>query len=418
MRLVYIHQYFRTRGMWGGTRSYEVTRRLAAHGHEVHVITTDVEAPKLSLRWRVTDDDGVLVHWLPVPYSNYMSYRRRIAAFAQFAVCASIESARLKPDVVLATSTPLTVAVPGMFASRVRRVPFVFEVRDLWPELPIEMGALSRPWSKRLAFGLARLTYRNADRVVALSPGMASGVESYGYPPERITVIPNGCDLDLFSVDEDAAQRFRSAYTWLGDRPLVVYAGTFGAINGVDYLVRVAAAALRLDPEVRFLMVGEGRELPKVTELAAELGVLDRNLFILAPVAKQELPELLAAATVATSMFLPMPKMWDNSANKFFDALAAGRPVAINYGGWQADLLRESGAGVVLNPEDVPGAAKGLVSRVRDTAWLAEAASASRHLAATQFSRDELFGRFEAMLRGVPPRRIPSRARRGRRLLS
>ncbi len=398
MRVVYIHQYYRNRSMWGGTRSYELARRLVAEGHEVHIVTSDVDATSSSMRWRVGTEDGISVHWLPVPYSNHMSYRRRIAAFVQFAVLASIRATRLRPDVVLATSTPLTVAAPGLIASRLRRVPFVFEVRDLWPELPIEMGALSNPLARRLAFGLARMTYHRAAQVIVLSPGMADGVEGYDYPTEQITIIPNGCDLDLFAVDRAQVQQFRDRYDWLGDRPLVLYAGTFGPINGVDYLVRVAAEVMKRDAEIRFLLVGDGREGAKVETLARELGVLDRNLFFLPPLPKADIPTVVAAATMATSVFLPLPKMWDNSANKFFDALAAGRPIAINYGGWQADLLSSTGAGVVLDPADVPAAAEEVVRRVRDRNWLDAAGRAARRLATDQFNRDTLFQRFDGVL--------------------
>ena len=156
---------------------------------------------------------------------------------------------------VLATSTPLTVAVPGVIASRLRRARFVFEVRDLWPELPIEIGALRNPVARRLAFALARTAYRHSSQVIALSPGMADGVAAHGVPRERITVVPNGCDLDLFDVSDEAVQALRASLPWLQGRP-VLYAGTFGVVNGVDYLVRVAARMRERDPDVRFLLAG------------------------------------------------------------------------------------------------------------------------------------------------------------------
>ncbi|HEX2810990.1 MAG TPA: glycosyltransferase family 4 protein, partial [Kineosporiaceae bacterium] len=230
MRIVYIHQYYVTPQMPGGTRSYEITKRLAAAGHEVHVITTDYRAARSSFTWQATHEHGVHVHWLRVPYSNVMSYRRRLWAFVHFALGSTALAVRLDPDVVLATSTPLTVAFPGVIASRLRRARFVFEVRDLWPELPIEIGALRNPLARRLAFALARTAYRNASNVIALSPGMAAGVAAHGFPPERISVIPNGCDTDLFAVSPAQVQRLRDQYPWLGSRPLVLYAGTFGVV--------------------------------------------------------------------------------------------------------------------------------------------------------------------------------------------
>jgi glycosyltransferase involved in cell wall biosynthesis len=401
MRIVYLHQYYVTPRQPGGTRSYEMARRLARNGHEVHVVTTDTLAPRAALSWRTTVENGVHVHRLPVPYRNAMSYRRRMWSFAHYALGSARLATRLHPDVVLATSTPLTVAIPGVVAARTRRVPFVFEVRDLWPELPIEIGALRNPVARWLAFALARTAYRNAAHVIALSPGMAEGVAAQGYPPERITVIPNGCDTEVFTVPDDEARSFRAELPWLGDRPLITYAGTFGVVNGLDHLVRIAARMLEIDPEVRFLLVGDGRTYEDVREFAGRLGVLDRNLFLMTGVPKSAMPRILAASTVVTSLFLPLDGMRHNSANKFFDGLAAGRPVAVNYGGWHADLLTEHGAGLVLDPADAELGAQALARVVHDDAWLAAAGASARALADREFSRDLLAGRFEAVLTGT-----------------
>jgi glycosyltransferase involved in cell wall biosynthesis len=400
VRIVYIHQYFKTRAMAGGTRSLEQAKRLVADGHEVHVITADSSGPHRSLSWHTTVEEGIHVHWLPVPYSNSMAFSARLRAFLRFAALSTVRATRIGGDVVFATSTPLTVAIPGIIASRLRRSRFVFEVRDLWPELPIEMGALRNRLAVRLAFALARAAYHDADHVVALSPGMAAGVAAHGYPSDRISVVPNASDLDLFADADQAGARFRAEHAWLGHRPLVVYLGTFGQINGVSYLARVAAKAARIDPDVRFLCVGSGAEVEQVRRLATELGVLDRNLFILPAAPKSEMPAILGAATIATSLFIPVKGMEANSANKFFDALAAARPVAINYGGWQAELLHQSFAGIVLDPYDIASAAKQLTAQVRDETWLEQARLGARALACTNFSRDLLFQKLRSAVTG------------------
>jgi glycosyltransferase involved in cell wall biosynthesis len=397
MRIVYIYQYYCNPQMAGGSRAYEHARRLVARGHTVHVITADISPGKRSLGWRRTLEDGVHVHWFSVPYSNKMSYARRIRAFVEFMVLAAAKATRLKADLVFATSTPLTVAVPGVIAARLRRVPFVFEVRDLWPEVPIEMGALRHPAARRLAGALASFAYRNAEEVIALSPGMAAGVTARR-PGTRTTVIPNAADLALFDVEPDAVHRFRAEHRWLGDRPLIIYTGALGAVNGVDYLVRAARRMRDLDPQVQFLVVGHGKEWDDTARLAAEYGLLDETFHMWEKVPKAQLPVILGAATMSTSLVRPIRALWDNSANKFFDALAAGRPIAINYGGWQADALRESGAGLILDPSDADAAAITLAGHVRDELWLKEAREAAYRLAVEQFSRDLLFERFEAVL--------------------
>jgi glycosyltransferase involved in cell wall biosynthesis len=404
MRIVYIHQYYCNPQMAGGIRSYEQARRLVARGHTVDVITTDITPGDRELGWKVTHEDGITVHWFRIPYNNHMSYARRLRAFAEFMLLATARAARLSADLVFATSTPLTVAVPGVLAARLRRVPFVFEVRDLWPEVPIEMGALRNPVARRLAGALANFAYRNASEVIALSPGMARGVTARR-PGTPVTVVPNAADLDLFAVDPLKVKQFRAEHRWLGDRPLIVYTGALGAVNGVEYLVRAARRMRERDPEIQVLIVGHGKEWESTGRLAAEHGLLDRSLRMWEKVPKSELPVILGAATMSTSTVRPIPGLWDNSANKFFDALAAARPIAINYGGWQADLIWESGAGLVLDPHDADGAGDLLAAHARDEDWLVKARAAAHRLAVEQFSRDLLFERFEAVLNRSAGRR-------------
>jgi len=410
MRIVYIHQYYKNRSSPGSTRSFEFAKRLVQDGHDVEVVTTG-EAPGNETRgWSTDVDEGILVHRVRVPYANNMSYARRIVAFVHFSVLASIRAARLRPDLVFATSTPLTVAIPGVLAARLHRVPFVFEVRDLWPELPIELGALRNPLARWAAFRLARTAYRNASEVVALSPGMVDGVVSHGYPREHVTLIPNGSDIELFGSQETPAREFRSSRPWLGTRPLVVYAGHVSTANGVDYLVRLAAAVRQRSPEVRFLVVGYGRDVPAVTEQARDAGLLDESFFLMDRLPKAEMPAVLGAATVATSLFLPLPGLRDNSPNKVFDALAAGRPVVINYGGWQADLLETSGAGLTLPYDDVEAAADLLVAALADQEWLCSAGAAARALAEQRFSREKQYEQLVQVLQAAAsPTRHPAR---------
>lgn len=392
MRIVYLHQYYNTPAMSGGTRSYEMARRWSAAGHDVHVVTSSREA-RHRREWRQTIEDGVTVHWCTVPYDNAMSFADRIRAFVRFSTLASRKTLQLRPDVIFATSTPLTIIIPAAIGKLLRRAPLVFEVRDLWPELPIATGYLKNPVLKMAARALESFSYRVSAQVVALSPGMADGVAKAGVARERITIAPNACDIERFDVDAAIGQQYRDQQPWLGDRPLVVYCGTLGWINGVGYLARVAAAMASINPDVAFAVYGSGRDHESVRALANELGVLERNFFMMGRVAKSEMPAILSAATVATSLFLPIPEMCANSANKFFDALAAGRPVAINYGGWQAGLLAHSGAGIVLDPTDPHRSALDLQAIITDTGRLGLARQAARNLAREKFSRDVISSR-------------------------
>ncbi|WP_436529518.1 glycosyltransferase family 4 protein [Actinoplanes sp. HUAS TT8] len=413
MRITYIHQYFKTPGMAGGTRSYEFARRLVERGHEVHVITGDPSGHHT----RTSTEAGVVVHWLPVPYDNAMSYRRRLWAFLGFVGRASVEAGRLRHDLVFATSTPLTVAVPGAYAAWRRHVPMVFEVRDLWPEVPIAMGALRSPAMRWAARRLEAWAYHRSAHVVALSQGMADSIRRR-FPQVPVTVVPNSSDRALFGNADRAGAALRRSLPWLQDRPLILYAGTLGVVNGVDYLVRAAAHLSQTDPEVRILILGDGRMREQLRSLAGELGVLDRNLFLLGPVAKAEVPAYFAACDLAVGLTINRPELGSDASNKLFDAFAAGRPVAVNHGGWIAGLIAGAGAGVLLPPDDPAGAARVAAAFLRDPAAGAAARAASATLARDRFDRDRLFQDFERVLmnaagsvgdRDPRPRRVHSR---------
>jgi glycosyltransferase involved in cell wall biosynthesis len=396
MRVTYIHQYFTTRDGAGGTRSYEVARRLVAKGDDVVIVTSDAFLPeRLRSRWPVHrfEIDGISIIAIRSSYSNHMTYPSRIVSFFIFAALASYLGMGTRADVVFASSTPLTVVIPGFLSSRAQRCALVFEVRDLWPTAPIEMGALRQPLAIHLARALERWAYRVSDLVIALSPGIAKGVVQTGaISRARVFVVPNGCDVDLFGASRgrDASPLRSRLSRAAGEGPLVVYAGTLGRVNGVEYLAEIAAEMRPLRPDARFLVVGDGWGRHIVECRARELGILNESFFIWEPVPKRDVAAILASATIVTSIFKPIPAMRANSANKFFDGLAAGRALAINYGGWQADLLRVSGAGVVLSEDDARDAARTLAHFLRDSSRIREAEIAARQLAATMFDRDRL----------------------------
>jgi glycosyltransferase involved in cell wall biosynthesis len=341
---------------------------------------------------------GIPTTIINVPYANEMSFAKRIRAFFEFAILASREVIRCQADVVFATSTPLTIAIPAIVSKTRWHIPMIFEVRDLWPELPIAVGALRNPMAKALARILEWIAYHASTHIVALSPGMADGIMSRGIHSGRVTVIPNSCDVNVFAVPSERGTAFRQRLGLVAEQPLIVYAGSLGMINGTDYLVEIAAAMKLINPQIHFLIVGSGAERNRVSDRAKRLRVLGENLSIWEPIPKAQMPDLLAAATISTSLFIPLRQMWNNSANKFFDALAAGKPIAINYGGWQARVLEESGAGIVLPPEDPAQGAVRLDALVRDSQRLQHMASAARELAHTRFSRDQLFQNLEAIL--------------------
>jgi glycosyltransferase involved in cell wall biosynthesis len=401
MRLIYLHQYFNTPDMVGGSRSYEMARRLATFGHEVQIVTslrTDDDDRFKKENWIETREDGIKVHWTSVPYSNKMSFRNRYRSFAKFALLSSLKAASLKGDIVFATSTPLTIAIPGIYAKRRNKIPMVFEVRDLWPKGPISQGVLTNPFMIAGAEWLEDFAYRNSSHIIALSPGMKEGIVEAGFPENKVTIIPNCSDLDLFDVEPVQGENIRAKYNWLGNRPLVFYGGSFGLANGADYLVKLAAAVLPNDPEIRFVLLGDGAMKNSIHRIANDLGVLDKNLFILPPVPKSLMPSWQSASTISISMFRNIKSSWANSANKFFDAIAAGTPIAINYQGWQADLIRENGIGLVLDVEDIEKSGQLLLEVIHDKKWLKNVGDSAKKLAVERFSREKMAKKLESVL--------------------
>ena len=420
MNILYLHQYFIPLDGIGGTRSYEFARRLVKAGHRVTMITSSAGFPphyRLDKAVNLLELEGIQLKVLQVSYSNHFSYLMRIKAFLSFAIKSIIKTVQEDSvDLIFATSTPLTIALPGIIGKIRHKCPLVFEVRDLWPELPIAVGALKNPLLIRMAKLLEKKAYQHSARVVALSPGMAQGVAAAGFPPEHIAIIPNCCDVDLFRVDTSAGEKFLLAHPYLRGGDIVTYCGTLGLINGVDYLARIAAEMRTRNPKIQFVIMGSGSRKEAVIAEAQRCGVWQNNLWVLPHMTKNEIPDLLSATTLATSLFVDIPQMWNNSANKFFDALAAARPVAINYQGWQADFLESSGAGIVMPADDAGQAAWAIDEFLRDKKKYNRARQAAAYAADTIFNRDFLADRLVALLEETVhggDSRTPSRVRNG-----
>lgn len=238
MKILYIHQYFKTPSADGGTRSFEATRRLVEMGHEVELVTSDSAGPMR--KWATSFEQGVQIHRYGVPYSQHMGFWERAKSFIIFSFHAAVRSSRSDADVIFATSTPLTVAIPGVLASRIKKVPLVFEVRDLWPQIPIALGLIKHPILKFLTRFLEKWAYRHSAAVIALSPQMKEGIVAAGYPQQNVAVIPNACDFDLFARNEEGVENFFSMRPQLIGRPIMLYPGSFGISNGLEFAVDLA----------------------------------------------------------------------------------------------------------------------------------------------------------------------------------
>lgn len=398
LKIIYLHQYFNTPNMAGGTRSYEMARLLTSKGHEIHMITSFRE-PIENRTPFTTIEEGINVHWIPVAYDNKMGFYRRIVAFLRFAYFATLRVMQLKCDLIFASSTPLTIAIPAIYGAIRQRVPMVFEVRDLWPELPIAIGALKNPLAKFLARRLEITAYKAATAIVALSPGMRDGILQKGIACEKVAVIPNSCDLDFFNYRDSTPTTILTDQIKYSPGPIILYTGTLGHINGVGYLIALANELKKINSNISILVIGDGVEKELLKQQSRSVGVLDNNFFIKDSIPKKDMPAALARATICCSLFVDLPEMRANSANKFFDALAAGKPVFLNYGGWMHDLLKQRGFGVTGWQRNIEDLASELDSKLNDADWVSHASCKAAELATEHFDRAKLVEQLELVLR-------------------
>lgn len=395
MRIIYIQQHFRYPTEKGGSRPYEQALRLAAAGHEVHVITTVSDAQQAG--WHTKYVSGFKVHSYSLRYDQKMNYADRIAAFLKFALVSTTKARSLGGDLIYASSTPLTVAVPGMLASVFPNKPFIFEVRDLWPDLPIAFGALRNPIARKLARLLEISAYRRASHIVALSPDMKDRISELTGGSKPITVIPNAADTNRFRISHKDGKQWVADNLGLPlDRPLATYAGVFGEANRVDFFVDVAKHLKNMNSKVAILLIGDGKEKAGVIEAAYSSGCYNKNLFISDPISKEEIALVYGGSDVILSSLAPLKELGSSSPNKVFDAFAAGKPVAINYSGWLAKVLEQSGAGISTDFDPIQYAVA-LDRFMADKNSLIESSKASSHLGQVKFNRDHLV----AMLLGV-----------------
>ncbi|MCX8134429.1 MAG: glycosyltransferase family 4 protein [Roseococcus sp.] len=397
-RLLYLHQHFSTPAGAAGTRSFALARALAQAGHRVTLATgqwqgavTGIEGP-FRRGAREGAVAGFRVVEFAIPCANAMGLAARSAAFLRYAWRAAGLARGEAWDLVIASSTPLTVVLPALAAAR-RGIPFLFEMRDPWPELPRALG-LANPLALAAMERMADAACRRAAAVVALSEGMGELARARG--ATRVEVVPQGCDLDLFGPQIPPWRPEAAASHEL----LAVYAGAHGVANGLGALVEAARElARRGERRWRLLLVGEGGEKPALVAAARGLP----NISFLDPLPKRDLARLLAGSQAGLLCLAPVPAFAEWTApNKLMDYLAAGLPVLSTLPGEAARLLAE-GAGETVPPGDAAALADALQRLADAPARRAAMGEAARALALRRFDRRLLARRFvetvEACLR-------------------
>jgi glycosyltransferase involved in cell wall biosynthesis len=379
-----------------------MARKLVARGHQVTMVCGQYDGAETGLSSPFDGGerrgvvDGIDVVEFQIAYSNKDGFLKRAVLFIKYAIKSTLLAVTEPYDLLFATSTPLTACIPGIVARWFHNKPFVFEVRDLWPELPRAMGVITNPAVLWLMGVLEWAAYHSSNRLIGLSPGIIDGIARRGVDRSRITLIPNGCDIEIFSGPQVS---WRPEGVSQSDF-LALFAGTHGVANGLDAVIAAAAVLKRRGHQaLKFVLIGDGKLKPMLQREAAERG-LD-NIVFCPPVSKDRLAGLTSSADIGLQILADVPAFYyGTSPNKFFDYIAAGLPVLNNYPGWLADMIHGHETGVVVQPRNPEAFADALIEASSNPERLRRWGRNARGLAAT-FDRDRLSDAFAEWLEGT-----------------
>lgn len=387
MNILYIHQYFVTPQEPGGTRSYWIAQELLKRGHQVTMVTSSTKYEEPVLHKEV---DGINVCFIKEDYDQNMSVARRLKSFVRFMYKATrIAFKQKEVDLVIATSTPLTIGVPALLLKWFKRIPYLFEVRDLWPEVPIQMGAIKNPLMIWLTRAFERTIYRNALHVIALSPGMQDGVVKY-ISKERTTMIPNMAKKDEFWPREKE-KRLESELGLRPDSFKLVHFGALGLANGAMSIID-SAKLLKGDDRFEFVFIGGGATEP---ELIAECNAHGlNNVHFLGRHPMAITSAIVNLCDVSIVSFADIPILYTNSPNKLFDSLSAGKPIIVNSAGWTKDLVENKKCGFYVNPNNPTELVEKLDILYNHSELVQDMGINSRSLAEEEFDKSILTKKF------------------------
>lgn len=336
MNFLIVHQHFRYPDEGGAVRSYYLGQALLKAGHRVTVLSR-----KNIKHAEIKNINGLEVHYLPVTYYNKMSFHRRVFSYLGFVIKAiryCYKNLLLSAiDLCYCISTPLTSGIIGYWLFKRKKTPYVFEVGDLWPDAPKAMGALNYPFAVQLAHYLEKKLYANARAIVGLSPDIVSAVEQRTDTP--VFFVPNFSDVNFFYEEQPLpAQPF-----------IISYTGAIGRANGLEYFLNAALEAQNHNLPIHFYLMGRGAGYENLKIKVREQNL--KNLYFVSFGNKDEVKKVLTTSHAIYVSYKKLPVLETGSPNKFFDGLASGKLIILNFGGWLADLIHRYNCGFNYDPE-------------------------------------------------------------------
>jgi len=408
MRLLLIHQAFVSGAEAGGTRHVELGQHLVDRGDAVTVVASQISylsgqpinAGRGGLRRGLFYREragGIRVLRAYAPAVLHKSFVWRVVAFVVFAltsVWAGLRAGRV--DVVMGTSPPIFQAVSALAVARIRRKPFLLEIRDLWPAFAIEMGVLTNPVLIRASRWLERFLYRRADHLLVNSPAYRDYLIGEGVAAGRISFVPNGVDVSMFNPAA-RGEAIRARYGLEG-KVVVVYAGAIGPANDLGALLGVAERLLA-NRTVQILLVGDGKDRARLEAEATERGL--GNVTFTGPLPKSEMPEVLAAADVCVAILQDIPMFKTTYPNKVFDYMAAGRPTVLAIDGVIRTVIEEADGGLFVRPGDVAALSAAVEVLAADEALRRRMGASARGHVAERFNRERQAEEFRELVHGM-----------------
>jgi glycosyltransferase involved in cell wall biosynthesis len=410
MKILYISQYYPPETPAPAARASELGKMWAAAGQDVMVLTgfpnhpTGKVHPQYRAKlWRLfmTDDSqGVRVRrtWL-IPLPNRKSWERMLNYFSFFLSAALRGIFLSRPDVVIASSPQLLVGLSGLIIAKWKRVPFIFEVRDLWPESLEAVGASGKNSFLFWALGrVAGLLYRKADHIVVVTNAFKPHLKRFWkVPPEKISVVINGVDHEFFEpqpANPALLQEFE-----IQGRFVVGYIGTIGNAHGVETLVEVAKLLQSSDPQIVFFVVGEGADKGKLEQLVAQnqLG----NIKIFPGQQRQRIPAIIAASQVCLVLLKKSELFKTVIPTKMLEFMACGRPLVAALEGESAELIKNAGAGICVTPEDSAALTEAIRFIYRNPEQAQQFANSGREYVVKYLSRQSTADSYLALLKKV-----------------
>lgn len=400
-RVLLIHQAFATPQDPGGTRHYELMQRCQGQDLGFTAITSlnsylDGKSREQGGDWgRREQHEDIEVNRTYAGPTLHKSYFWRVFAYLAFMASSFVKGLSLgSVDLVWGTSPPLFQLISAWLVAALRRRPFLLEVRDLWPDFAIDMGVLKNPALIRMARWLESFLYDRADIILVNSPAYRGYLLAKGISEDKVYLIANGVDTAQFDPNA-RGERLRQQWG-VDNKSVITYAGALGPANAIECILR-AADLLRHRPELAFILVGAGKDEPRLKDLCQDMG-LD-NVHFVGPMPKSEMSTVLAASDICLATLQNIPMFKTTYPNKVFDYMAAGRPVVLAIGGVIAQVVDKARGGIVVPPEDHRAIAQA-IERLADNLALRESMGQNgRGYVKTNFERDQQAQAFAQVLR-------------------